>query len=301
MSNNLYMAFHPGDYLADTAHLSTLEHGAYLLLIMNYWQRGEPLPADEKKLRGIARLTAEEWDAVREAILEFFTVQGGVLRHKRIDNELERSRAKSDKARASAERSHSGRRANAKRSHVQNDANAERTLSETSANAERSQSERDANQDQDQNQDQKNEAIASSSSADDAKIPISEMVRRLEQATGWSNLPGEGAIQSLVDEGHSFEDRILPLARDEAARRDGPPRGWAYLATVVRDKTRAPTPAAKPVEMVWIPVDGPHWKAATQVKRESFLRQMVKRDDKGREGIWWTAALGPLPQPKAVA
>src|SRR4051794_27031196 len=35
-----WMAFYPADYLGDTGHLSTTEHGAYALLIFNYWMRG---------------------------------------------------------------------------------------------------------------------------------------------------------------------------------------------------------------------------------------------------------------------
>ena len=50
-----YIPLFVADYLADTSHLSTLEHGAYLLLIMNYWQRGESLPCGDMQLARIAR------------------------------------------------------------------------------------------------------------------------------------------------------------------------------------------------------------------------------------------------------
>lgn len=275
MSNNLYMAFHPGDYLTDTAHLSTLEHGAYLLLIMNYWQRGEPLPLDDRKLRGIARMTAAEWAESRETLLEFFTEREGVLHHKRIDEELAKATQRSSAARANAELSHSARRANAKR-----------PQSDGKADAKPPHSVRSANQDQDQEQE---EAIASSG-ADEAKIPLSEMIRRLEQATGWTNIPGEGAIETLVSEGFSFEGRILPLARDEGVRRADPPRSWSYLATVVRDRTRVPTPSAKPVETVWIPMNSPALRALiASGRKESYFRLLAKPGP-GGDGFWWPAS-----------
>ena len=103
-----HMPFFINDYHADTEHLSTLEHGAYCLLIMNYWRREGSLPADDKRLAAIAKMTIADWRKIKPTIEEFFTVEHGedanALRwhHGRIEHELTRANAKSSKARASA-------------------------------------------------------------------------------------------------------------------------------------------------------------------------------------------------------
>ena len=93
-----YIQFYPTDYLTDTAHLTLEEHGAYLLLILNYWQRGGPLPADNKKLAGICRATVEQWLNIRSTLLDFFEESDGRWTHHRIEIELSVVRAKSEKA-----------------------------------------------------------------------------------------------------------------------------------------------------------------------------------------------------------
>jgi uncharacterized protein YdaU (DUF1376 family) len=93
-----YIPLYVADYLADTSHLSTLEHGAYLLLIMNYWQRGEPLPASDLHLSRIARMTPEEWASVRPSLEPFFVVETDAWRHGRIEIELAKVLDKSTKA-----------------------------------------------------------------------------------------------------------------------------------------------------------------------------------------------------------
>lgn len=92
-----WMPLYVADYLADTGHLSTFEHGAYMLLIMHYWSKGS-LPDDNKRLASIARASLEQWSDIRATLAEFF---GDGWKHERIDDELEKS-AKAYERRATA-------------------------------------------------------------------------------------------------------------------------------------------------------------------------------------------------------
>src|SRR5258706_950088 len=85
MSNRPWMPFYIGDYLADTGHLRTVDHGAYLLLIMHYWRTGG-LPQDDRQLAKITRLPLNSWIEHVRPIIEPLFRPG--WRHKRIDKEL---------------------------------------------------------------------------------------------------------------------------------------------------------------------------------------------------------------------
>ncbi len=82
-----YIQLYVADYLADTMHLTTEEHGAYLLLIMNYWQTGKPIP--KARLQKIARLPSERWATVEDSLSEFFTDTGTEWVHERIERDLD--------------------------------------------------------------------------------------------------------------------------------------------------------------------------------------------------------------------
>jgi len=114
-----HMQFYPSDYLADTPHLSTVEHGAYLLLIFAYWTKGEPLPDSDARLARITKMSDAEWLAVRDTLTEFFVIENGVWTHNRIDIELEKARTRVDQAKnagtASAERRSNARSTPVKR------------------------------------------------------------------------------------------------------------------------------------------------------------------------------------------
>ena len=108
MKKRPWMPLYVSDYMADTAHLSVEEHGAYLLLIMNYWHNGG-LPNDEEKLRRIAKMTARQWARSAETLKSFFQIP---WKHKRIDEELAHVIEISNKRSAIAQQKHSKPSAN---------------------------------------------------------------------------------------------------------------------------------------------------------------------------------------------
>ena len=114
MTSLPYMQLYTSDYLADTAHLTTEEHGAYLLLLMNYWQRGKPLDNTDGRLAHVARLSAERWKAVEPILAEFFMIDGTTWVQARIERDLDKIRDKSSKLAANGSIGGSKRQANAK-------------------------------------------------------------------------------------------------------------------------------------------------------------------------------------------
>lgn len=105
-----YMQFYPADYLADTMHLTTEEHGAYLLLLMNYWQTGKPLMNDDRRLANIARVPNDRWTDVKRTLIEFFVLDGDVLKQPRMEADLEAIRQKQEQAAAAGKASAKARK-----------------------------------------------------------------------------------------------------------------------------------------------------------------------------------------------
>ena len=125
MTSLPYLQLYTSDYLADTAHLTTEEHGAYLLLIMNYWQRGKPLDNTDNRLAHVARLTDERWKAVETVLSQFFQIDGQIWFHSRIERDLAAVREKSDRASYAGKRSAVQRSLNERSTFVQRSFNQE--------------------------------------------------------------------------------------------------------------------------------------------------------------------------------
>jgi uncharacterized protein YdaU (DUF1376 family) len=143
MSSLPYMQLYVSDYLADTAHLNAAQNGAYLLLLMNYWQRGKPLDNTGDRLAFVAKMTPEEWEDNREILAEFFWVDGDIWTHARVENDLAKVREKSEQS------SYAGKMSAIKRKTNDRSTTAESDLDSGLTDEERSVNHKDKDKDKD--------------------------------------------------------------------------------------------------------------------------------------------------------
>ena len=70
-----FMPFNTGDYISTTRHLTTVEHGAYFLLAMTFWNTGT-IPTDDKKLARIVGLSPYSWIKIKDTVLGLWNSEG---------------------------------------------------------------------------------------------------------------------------------------------------------------------------------------------------------------------------------
>ncbi len=74
-------------------HLSTEQHGGYLLLLFHLWRRGI-LPDDDVVLAQITGLGISAWSTARQVLGEFFEIRDGLWHHGRVERKRNRNAAK---------------------------------------------------------------------------------------------------------------------------------------------------------------------------------------------------------------
>ena len=84
---SVWMPLFIGDFLRETAHLSTEERGAYLLLQMHFWVSAKGLPDDDARLANITGLPLDRWLAMREVLAPFYVIDDGRWRHESLQAE----------------------------------------------------------------------------------------------------------------------------------------------------------------------------------------------------------------------
>ena len=105
MSELPYLQMWPKDYLADTRHLTTEQHGAYLLLIFEAWLRPScSLPDDDEILSRLAGMSSAQWARNKDAVMAFWKRDGRRKEwtQKRLQKEREKAASKSRIAKDSA-------------------------------------------------------------------------------------------------------------------------------------------------------------------------------------------------------
>lgn len=98
-----YYQHHIGDYRRDTAHLTLLEHGIYRQMLDQYYLSERPICVDDAKLlRSLCARNADEMQAVKRVLTDFFVLTDSGYIHKRCDVEIEAFHGKSKSASESA-------------------------------------------------------------------------------------------------------------------------------------------------------------------------------------------------------
>lgn len=87
MSKTPFMPLWVSDFVGDTLGLDAKEIGAYMLILMTMWGRDGTLPADQAKLKRVARI-GRDWPKVWASISHYFTEEDGMIFNKRLSQEL---------------------------------------------------------------------------------------------------------------------------------------------------------------------------------------------------------------------
>lgn len=274
--SDAWMPLYIGDYLRDTSRLTTEQHGAYLLLIMDYWVNG-PLPDDDAQLAAVARCTPQAWRKVRQILSPYFTVGGGLWHHKRVDGELSKAkglvstRSQAGKKGAEARWQRDGKRIG------KDDAAA---LAEPLAKGLAKPCQDDGpSQPPSQSKLAKPDSVAVSAGVGPSRhVILGEQVFEILGGDAARQPQDFSSLKGLLDSGWT-EDAILARARDIAGRPGyTPPRN--PIAYLVKPMWSEPVPEPLPDGPPPDPIKG-QW--------QSRMEGLVKR------GFWHRNTFGPMP------
>jgi uncharacterized protein YdaU (DUF1376 family) len=98
------MPVFPRDLIADTAHLSPEQFGAYCRILFHTWiANGQALADDERRMAHLVGVSVHRWRThLRPVLVEFFDLGDGHWHQKRLEAEWAKALTKSTKARKSA-------------------------------------------------------------------------------------------------------------------------------------------------------------------------------------------------------
>lgn len=230
-----FMQLYVADYLGDTRHLTTEQHGAYLLLLMAMWRSDGSLPDDGRKLARIVGCTPSRWAKIAPEVMEFFDVRDGLVTSARLTKELEKASEKSIKRARSGKL---GARANALKKLKGEPANDDGLLQHSSDI--RSQSS------EDKSSDAKSRVVAIDHDADAWRQAI-HLLTTQGRLTETRARPFFGRLLSQ----HKLEPRdLLPSLAKATVSGTQDPQG--YLAKAAEAIARRRTEDATPKRVGWV-------------------------------------------------
>lgn len=264
MSAAPFMQFYVADYLGDTQHLTTEQHGAYLLLLMAMWRTEGRLPNDAGKLARIARVGLRRWHIVAQEVMPFFEINGDFITQKRLVEERKKAVSISEKRSASGKL---GGRAKSLKNNDTDMANAKQLPKHSQIS--------------------EPEATLSSVANAPPESDLDDLQSKLLDAAGENGIQPHGAIVvgpivELIAAGVSLEIDILPVIRSRCGRLSRPARSWSYFVPGIRDAYERRISAGKQLPAA-VPFDNSEERWARRLK--------VSRHTK----LWCTEINGPMP------
>ena len=98
MASLPYLQFYVSDWRSDTSHLTLEQKGAYLELILLYWESEKALNNKDNRLAKVLKISPSKFSKLKIVLAEFFQIEGDIWTHGRIEYDLQKVLNKSKKA-----------------------------------------------------------------------------------------------------------------------------------------------------------------------------------------------------------
>lgn len=87
-----YAQWHIGDYVAGTRGMSLEHEGAYIRFLMRLYERGKPLPDDDRFMATCMALSIRVWRRIKQTLIQFGKIvsRNGCLTNARFERERQR-------------------------------------------------------------------------------------------------------------------------------------------------------------------------------------------------------------------
>lgn len=271
-------------YLADTTHLTTEEHGAYMLLLGAMWRRNGRIPDDDKDIARILGMTVAKWKRTKERLSAFLTFSRGEITQQNLLKIWENTQEKI------AKNKHNGSLGGRPKSNKNNEIglsdgyvsqNPIKTISEPEP---------------------KDTIVSSAGTREDAadfsqkqNLDLKDLTKKLTEAANGKIQPHGslvvGMILELINNGVDLETDILPTIAVVSGRMSKPASSWAYFVGAIREaynsRIKAGEGLAKPTNVTKLDIFA--------LPKEAQEQNLAFQLEQARLHRRWNPLLGPMP------
>lgn len=262
------MPLYTDAYLADTRHLNTEEHGAYLLLLMCAWRaKGCALKDDDRSLARITGLSPTRWRRMRPSLAAFFDISGGFWRHGKLNRVYDDVAARVARNRLSGAKGGKARAARLRAGEAgvlgQGDTQPSSTRQATKTKA---------------------AAASDSLDLDSVDVLAARWRAAIHEIAGPDLVMDAGTLQSWVDAGVDLAQVIVPTIRRlierERKRTGQSPKRLAYFKEAVLEAHACtPVPALPQAEkQLFDPSNASHWRQLLGDEKSPFRGDYMARN-----------------------